>query len=108
MPRFNRTSPIQSSLSTFSKPAVPRGRSWGGGPTLIVLLILSAALPYSNTLLNSFVYDDHFQVLDNPQVRSFRYLPQMFTTSVWSFRPGRVSNYYRPMMTFGGRTLGMT
>jgi Tfp pilus assembly protein PilF len=69
--------------------------------TVIVWLMLCAALPYANTLLNSFVYDDRSQVLQNPYVRSFRYLRQIFTTSVWSFRLGPVSNYYRPMMTFG-------
>ena len=38
----------------------------------------------------------------NPYAHSFRYLRQIFTTSVWSFQGAQgVSNYYRPMMTFG-------
>jgi protein O-mannosyl-transferase len=69
---------------------------------LITVLILCAALPYLNTLLNGFVYDDNRQVLDNPYLKSFHFLPQVFGTTVWSFVGMQgVSNYYRPMMTFG-------
>jgi protein O-mannosyl-transferase len=66
----------------------------------IILLLLCAALPYANTLVNGFVYDDNSQILENPYVRSFRYLREIFGTSVWSFA-GTASRYYRPMMTFG-------
>jgi protein O-mannosyl-transferase len=69
---------------------------------LTAVLILCAALPYLNTLLNGFVYDDNRQVLDNPYLKSFHFLPQVFGTTVWSFVGMQgVSNYYRPMMTFG-------
>ena len=69
---------------------------------LIGTLILCAALPYLNTLLNGFVYDDNTQVLDNPYLKSFHFLPQVFGTTVWSFVGMQgVSNYYRPMMTLG-------
>ncbi len=53
-----------------------------------------------NTLFNDFVYDDNFQVVHNPYVHSFRYLRQIFTTTVWSFQGAQgVTNYFRPMMT---------
>jgi protein O-mannosyl-transferase len=69
---------------------------------LIGALILCAALPYLNTLLNGFVYDDNRQVLDNPYLKNFHFLPQVFGTTVWSFVGMQgVSNYYRPMMTLG-------
>ncbi|HET7214672.1 MAG TPA: hypothetical protein VFL79_13855, partial [Terriglobia bacterium] len=69
---------------------------------LIGALILCAALPYLNTLLNGFVYDDNRQVLDNPYLKNFHFLPQIFGTTVWSFVGMQgVSNYYRPMMTLG-------
>jgi tetratricopeptide (TPR) repeat protein len=69
---------------------------------LIAALILCAALPYLNTLLNGFVYDDNRQVLDNPYLKSFHFLPQVFGTTVWSFVGMQgVSNYYRPLMTLG-------
>ena len=67
----------------------------------ICILLLCAALPYLNTLFNQFVYDDSVQVLENPYIQNLRYIPQIFTTSAWSFTGQGPSNYYRPMMSFG-------
>lgn len=68
---------------------------------IFLILFLLAFLPYANTLFNDFVYDDAFQVVENPYVHSFRYLRQIFTTTVWSFQGAQgVTNYFRPMMTF--------
>ena len=68
---------------------------------IALLLLLLAVLPYVNTLLGSFVYDDHFQIVENPYVHSFRYLRQIFGTTVWSFQGAQgVTNYYRPLMMF--------
>jgi tetratricopeptide (TPR) repeat protein len=58
-------------------------------------------LPYLNILFNGFVYDDGPQVVRNSYLRSFRYLKEILTTSVWSFLGPGISNYYRPMMTLG-------
>lgn len=84
-------------------PAVgSRGLSRWSTPSLVSFLILLAVLPYLNTLFNAFVYDDHTQVMNNPYVQSFRHLKDIFTTTVWSYvGVQRVTNYYRPMMTFG-------
>jgi Tfp pilus assembly protein PilF len=69
--------------------------------TFLVLFLLGC-LPYANTLLGSFVYDDHYQVVENPYVHSFRYLPKIFGTTVWSFQGAQgTTNYFRPMMSFG-------
>ncbi|HMD84967.1 MAG TPA: tetratricopeptide repeat protein [Terriglobia bacterium] len=71
--------------------------------TLLSLLVALASLPYLNTLLNSFVYDDDTQVLNNPYLHSLHYLPRIFSTTVWSYvggARGRI-DYYRPVMTLG-------
>lgn len=69
---------------------------------LYSFLMLSAALPYVNTLLNGFVYDDHNQVIYNPYIQSLRHLKEIFSTNVWSFVGAYgVTNYYRPLMTLG-------
>src|SRR4029077_5980719 len=74
-----------------------RGRS-----TALGGLLLLALLVYCNTLLNGFVYDDHFQVEQSPYVHSFKYVDKILTTTVWSFQglEGK-TNYYRPLMALG-------
>src|SRR5437868_10442664 len=70
-------------------------------PVVFLILILLAFLPYLNTLINGFVYDDRQQILQSPYVHSFRYLGRIFGTTVWTFEGAQgVSNYYRPLMTF--------
>jgi tetratricopeptide (TPR) repeat protein len=84
-------------------PAAPgRGLArWSDG-WLLVFLALCAGLAYGNILFNAFVYDDNTQILNNPYLRSFRHLREIFTTTVWSYVGVQgVTNYYRPMMTLG-------
>jgi tetratricopeptide (TPR) repeat protein len=65
------------------------------------LLFIFSVACYASTVLNGFVYDDELQILANPYVKSWHYVPQIFRTTVWSFIGGAgESNYYRPMMTF--------
>lgn len=72
-----------------------------GDQILIGLLILLAAVCYGNSLFNGFVYDDEQQILQNPYVKSWHYLPQIIGTTVWSFiGAAGTTNYYRPLMTF--------
>jgi protein O-mannosyl-transferase len=69
---------------------------------LLLTVLACAALPYLNMLGNGFVYDDHTQVTNNPYIQSFSHLKEIFTTTVWSYVGVQgVTNYYRPMMTFG-------
>jgi tetratricopeptide (TPR) repeat protein len=100
-----------SGRESQAETATTRAQSGAGRPgrvaawsevTLLVLLILCAVLPYANILFNSFVYDDNTQVLNNPYIQGFRHLREIFTTTVWSYIGAQgVTNYYRPLMTFG-------
>jgi protein O-mannosyl-transferase len=68
---------------------------------LVGILLLAVVLCYANMLTNSFVYDDDQQILENPYIKSWHYLPQIFGTTVWSFvGQAGATNYYRPLMTF--------
>ncbi len=68
----------------------------------MALLMPCAALPYVNTLLNGFVYDDITQVTNNPYLQSVHHLKEIFSTTVWSYVGVEgITNYYRPMMTLG-------
>jgi len=67
---------------------------------IYAFLFVLCVLPYLSTLWDSFVYDDGSQIVQNPYLRSFRYLKQILTTPVWSFKYARVpTNYYRPLMS---------
>jgi len=86
-------------------PAVEASTHWlsklPSDQALIGLLILLSLVAYGNTLFNSFVYDDEQQILQNPYVKSWHYLPQIFGSTVWSFiGAAGLTNYYRPLMTF--------
>ena len=63
-------------------------------------LILLTLICYGNMVTNSFVYDDQQQILQNPYIKSWKFLPEIFSSTVWSF-VGEVgaTNYYRPLMT---------
>jgi len=65
-----------------------------------VLAALSAVIivaAFSPALQNGFVYDDHTQVLKNPWITDFRYIPEILSSSLWSYS-GYTSNTYRPML----------
>lgn len=87
--------PSGSPTTPLAEPS-PRSTHW----IVAILFFLSVSL-YANSLINGFVYDDKIQILANPYVKSWHYLPQIFTTNVWSFvGAAGDSNYYRPLMTF--------
>jgi tetratricopeptide (TPR) repeat protein len=68
---------------------------------LVTLLLVVAIACYANSLANGFVYDDEQQILQNPYIKSWHFLPQIFGTTVWSFvGAAGLTNYYRPLMTF--------
>src|SRR5271170_3909177 len=77
-----------------------RGVRWSD-TTLVAVLLLVVFICYGNILVNSFVYDDGQQILRNPYVKSWHFVPQIFGSTVWSFiGQAGATNYYRPLMTF--------
>ena len=61
-----------------------------------VLFVTSIA--YLGTLQFLFVYDDLHQIVFNPFIKSWRYVPQYFVSSVWKqMSPLLPGNYYRPL-----------
>jgi protein O-mannosyl-transferase len=56
------------------------------------------AFVYVGTLFFGFVYDDVPQILKNPGIQSWHYLPRYFTSHVWAtIYPNSAGNYYRPL-----------
>jgi protein O-mannosyl-transferase len=71
-------------------------------PIQLAILLLCAVLPYINTLQNGFVHDDNNEVLNNPYIRSFGHLKEIFSTHILAHLGVRgVTNYYRPISTLG-------
>src|SRR5574340_712765 len=67
---------------------------------LLPLLLLAATfIVYVGTLQFEFVYDDMGQIVNNPVVHSWRYLPWYFHSNVW-MQQYAVGNYYRPLFLF--------
>ncbi len=63
-----------------------------------VLVCSITALVYVATLSFGFVYDDVPQILNNPAIHSWRFVPQYFTSHVWAaIYPNTTGNYYRPL-----------
>lgn len=62
-----------------------------------ILVAAVAFFLYAGSLGFGFVYDDNYQVILNYWIRSFRYIPDMFTKNAWAYE-GNSSNYYRPLM----------
>ncbi|HEV2177506.1 MAG TPA: tetratricopeptide repeat protein [Terriglobia bacterium] len=95
--------PVSSPQALPLQPVNLSGHDRSRWPSiaLAAILALAAGLPYANTLLNSFVYDDSIQVLNNPYLRNFHHLREILTTTVWSYLGGAqgLTNYYRPLMT---------
>jgi protein O-mannosyl-transferase len=51
---------------------------------------------YANSLLNGFITDDQFQILNNPVVTGAQSIGSAFGSGVWAFL-GYRGNYYRPL-----------
>ena len=68
--------------------------SWKG---IAVVLLLTFAV-YIPTFRYQFVHDDRGQIVENPAVHSWHFVPSYFTSQVWAgVMPGELGNYYRPL-----------
>jgi tetratricopeptide (TPR) repeat protein len=68
------------------------------GRYILWTVLLITGITYLGTLRFGFVYDDQLQILSNPFIKSWRYAPQYFSTSVWKHMdPNAQTNYYRPI-----------
>jgi tetratricopeptide (TPR) repeat protein len=63
---------------------------------LLAAVLLATAAAYLWTLQFGFVYDDLGQIVSNPLVQSWRYLPMYFRGNVW-MQQSPLGNYYRPV-----------
>lgn len=74
----------------------PNGAGVRIAKPLLGVVLAATAVAYIWTLHFNFVYDDLGQIVSNPFVQSWRYLPQFFHANVW-MQQSAVGNYYRPL-----------
>jgi tetratricopeptide (TPR) repeat protein len=93
LPFFSRVSNRESVSPTPAASPIPLTAR-----TLLAGVIALTALVYLPVLRYEFVYDDQGIIVDNPMIRSWRYLPQYFQGQLWQHLfPNAPSNYYRPL-----------
>jgi len=69
---------------------------WDTG--LLGFALFLALVSYLPTLKYGFVFDDVPQIVENPAIKSWSYLPQYFTAHVWAgVFPSYRGSFYRPV-----------
>ncbi len=75
------------------------------GKSIVWMVLLVTAATYLGTIRFGFVYDDDPQILNNPFVKAWHYVPQYFFNTVWGqIVPSTFGNYYRPAFLLLMRT----
>ena len=83
--------PAPPIATSDNAPSLP---SWKG---IFVVLALTFAV-YAPTLRYQFVHDDRGQIVENPAVHSWHFIPTYFMSHVWAaLMPEELGNYYRPL-----------
>ena len=61
-----------------------------------LLIFLLTVIVYANSLVNSFVWDDRYLIVENNLSKNWRNIPEFFTTQLYQ-GSGQDSNFYRPI-----------
>ena len=86
--------PAQTTPAPEPKASALEARGW----VLAALVGGVTFLLYAPTLRFGFVYDDRMQILENPFIQSWHWLPKLFTSNVWEYAgPTFPANYWRPL-----------
>ncbi|HXY07736.1 MAG TPA: hypothetical protein VEI52_07770 [Terriglobales bacterium] len=64
---------------------------------LIGAIVVITFLVFLPTIRYALVYDDFEQIVTNPRLTAWSYLPGYFTTHLWAHSPLQAPNYYRPI-----------
>jgi Gpi18-like mannosyltransferase len=82
--------------------STPQRQSWRERlhQSCVPLAVCSLALAvYSRSLFCGFIRDDLPQIVNNPQVQSWQYLPQILTSHLWGHMAGYHALFYRPLFS---------
>ena len=88
------TNPIPSETASIARPR----NFFPLFPVACLATLLLVLLGYSNTLQNSFHFDDSHAIVDNPYIRDLRNIPRFFTDGgTFSTLPSNAN--YRPLVS---------
>jgi protein O-mannosyl-transferase len=90
----------QSASASHATPAPPSPSlpSSPNEPLLLGIVLALTALVYSPALRFAFVFDDHWQLIENQWVQAWRFVPGYFAGHVWQHLGAKPpDNYYRPL-----------
>jgi protein O-mannosyl-transferase len=62
----------------------------------VLILALMTIIVFASHLNNDFVWDDKFLVTDNPYIKNWSHLPEIFTTQLYAGKHTH-SDFYRPL-----------
>ncbi len=66
-------------------------------------LLAATLLTYLPTFQFDFVWDDTLQIMDNPRIHAWAFVPSYFTQHLWAHNPFVPSQYYRPLFLLAMR-----
>ncbi len=63
----------------------------------VVFIVIVAVGLFANTFGYGFIYDDQYMIVENWWLRDISNIGEIFSSSMWGFKLGSESNYYRPV-----------
>jgi protein O-mannosyl-transferase len=63
----------------------------------VAAILVITFLVFLPTIQFGLVYDDFEQIVTNPRLTAWSYVPGYFTTHLWAHSPLQAPNYYRPI-----------
>src|ERR1700730_10551099 len=93
---------MQKSFKADRLGSTPPGKRWHGRLHQFWVPLAAGALAlvvYSRSLFCGFIRDDLPQIVHNPQVQSWQYLPQILTLHLWNHIPQFQALFYRPLFS---------
>jgi protein O-mannosyl-transferase len=74
----------------------------------IAAILFVTFLVFWPAIRYALVYDDFEQIVTNPRLTSWSYIPGYFTTHLWAHSPLQPANYYRPVFLIWLRLVDTT
>ncbi|MEW6127560.1 MAG: tetratricopeptide repeat protein [Acidobacteriota bacterium] len=101
IPQTQTETVVTTNQQTRREKAIAISQTRKNERWLLLGVLAITAVAFLNALGGEFVYDDKFQIINNPSLGSLTNIPKMFVQSVWQFMnansPEAVGLYYRPM-----------